>query len=43
MRGLAKPNDGRPKKATRTAEVKGDKFLKRQVKKKSTLFDCQFT
>ena len=43
MRGLAKPNDGRPKKATRTAEAKGDKFLKRQVKKKSTLFDCQFT
>ena len=43
MRGLAKPNDGRRKKATRTAEAKGDKFLTRQVKKKRTLFDCQFT
>ena len=33
MRGLAKSNDGRRKKTTRTAEAKGDKFLKRQVKK----------
>ena len=41
MRGLAQPNDGR-KKATRMAAAKEDKFLTRQVKKKRTLFDCQF-
>ena len=33
MRGLAQPNDGRRKKATRMAAAKGDKFLTRQVKK----------
>ena len=37
MYGLAKPNDGREKKATRTAAAKGDNFLTLLVKKKTHL------